>query len=166
MTTSRTSASLCPYSKKDDDGDNFTALSLYDDEPFCPKDCFKELATLTELYGISKEYVCILVEALNNNHFTNQRFRDAVRNVVETFKFQKPTIADFVSYDDIIRLYSWHEKNKLVQNGAPHEDFFCVGLLSNIAHYVRISDVAKLSECKKQIVRDFARNLRNKTLNK
>lgn len=166
MTTSRTFATLCPYSKTDDDGGNFTALSLYTDEPFCPKACFKELATLTELFGISKEYVCILIEALNNNHFTNQRFKDAVRNVVETFKFQKPTIADFVSYDDFIRLYSWQEKNKLTQNGASNDDFFLVGLLSNIAHYVRISDVAKLPETKKQTVRNFARNLRNETLNK
>lgn len=166
MTNSRTFATLCPYRKIDDDGGSFTALSLYDDEPFCPKACFKELATLTELYGISKEYVCILVEALNNNHFTNLRFKDSVRNVVETFKFQKPTIADFVSYDDFIRLYSWHEKNKLVQNGAPNDDFFLVGLLSNIAHYVRVSEVAKLPETKKNIIRNFARKLRNDTLNK
>jgi hypothetical protein len=166
LTNSRTFATLCPYSRTDDDGGNFTALSLYTDEPFCPKACFKELATLTELYGISKEYVCILVEALNNNHFTNLRFKDSVRNVVETFKFQKPTIADFVSYDDFIRLYSWHEKNKLVQNGAPNDDFFLVGLLANIAHYVRVSEVAKLPETKKQTVRNFASKLRNVTLNK
>ena len=166
MTNSRTFATLCPYSKTDDNGGKLSALSLYTDAPFCPKACFKELSTLTELYGISKEYVCILVEALNNNHFTNQRFKDAVRNVVETFKFKKPTIADFVSYDDFIRLYSWHEKNKLIRNGAPNDDFFLVGLLANIAHYVRVSEVAILPETKKQTVRNFAYKLRNETLNK
>lgn len=166
MTNSQTFATLCPYIRTDDNVGKLVALSLYNDEPFCPKACFKELATLTELYGISKEFVCILVEALNNNHFTNLRFKDAVRNVVETFKFQKPTIADFVSYDEVIRLYSWHEKNKLVQNGAPNDDFFLVGLLANIAHYVRVSEVAKLPETKKQTVRNFASKLRNETLNK
>lgn len=165
MTTSQTFATLCQYRRTDDEGGNFPVLSLYSDEPFCPKACFKELATLTELYGISKEFVCILVEALNNNHFTNQRFKDAVRSVVETLKFRKPTIADFVSFDDFIRLYSWQEKNRLTMNGATNDDFFCVGLLSNIAHYVRVSDVAKLPETKKQIVRNFARKLRNETLN-
>lgn len=166
MTTSQNFATLCPYSKTDDNGGNFTALSLYTDEPFCPKACFKELATITELYGISKEFVCILVEALNNNHFTNLRFKDAVRHVVETLKSRKPTIADFISYDDFVKLYSWYEMNKLVQNGAHNEDFFCVGKISNIAHFVRVSEVAKLSETKKQTVRNFARKLRNETLNK
>lgn len=71
-----------------------------------------------------------------------------------------------ITYDDFIRLYSWQEKNKLTQNGAPNDDFFLVGLLSNITHYVRVSEVAKLPETKKQTIRNFARKLRNETLNK
>lgn len=145
---------------KETEGASFKALSLYEDEAFNAKDCFKELATLTELFSLSKEYICILVEALKENKFTNERFKDSVRHIVGTFKYKSPNIADFLEFDDFVRLYPWDVKNKLVWGGVPLDDFFLVGCVGGLAHYIRLSEVLPLSEQKKMIVRRLVRELR------
>ena len=50
--------------------------------------------------------------------FTDDRLRDAVRNVISTCVYPQPTIAQFISFDKRIKVYTYSQYCKLCDEGT------------------------------------------------
>jgi hypothetical protein len=59
-------------------------------------------------------YFDILRERLEANGFTDERLTDAVNYVIDNFTFgQEPNIANFISYDQRVKFYHYHDMIKM-----------------------------------------------------
>ena len=70
------------------------------------KNCMKILAAFDKTDSM---FVDLLTESLKRNGFTDQRFTDAVNYVIDHCRYPKPSIADFVSYDKNVKVYTWQD---------------------------------------------------------
>jgi hypothetical protein len=51
----------------------------------------------------------VLAERIKENEFTDQRLADAVKHVIDTCVYPRPTVGNFISYDKKVRLYTYEE---------------------------------------------------------
>lgn len=61
----------------------------------------------------------VLEVMLDQNGFTDQRFKDAVAVMISTCPYPKPSHAEILSYDKLIDVYTWDELLKNVKDAAP-----------------------------------------------
>lgn len=59
--------------------------------------------------ALSQEFYNIFAERVKDNHFSNQRLTDAVQYVIDNCIYPQPTIAQFISFDKKIRLYTYEQ---------------------------------------------------------
>ena len=62
----------------------------------------------------NKEFFNVLAERLIANGFTDERLTDAVNNVIDNFQYKELNIADIVSFDKKIKLYTYSEACRMV----------------------------------------------------
>ena len=62
----------------------------------------------------NKEFFNVLAERLIANGFTDERLADAVNNVIDNFQYKELNIADIVSFDKKIKLYTYSEACSMV----------------------------------------------------
>lgn len=55
------------------------------------------------------EFYIILQERLIENGFSDERFKDAVSHVIDTHIYPQPQIAEFITYDKRIKLFTYQE---------------------------------------------------------
>lgn len=65
----------------------------------------------------------VLADRLKANKFTDQRLQDAVNHLVDNFRYPTPTIADIVSFDKRIKLYTYSQVAERVNSGRDMRDF-------------------------------------------
>ena len=70
------------------------------------KNCLKILAAFEKTDAM---FTDLLTESLKRNGFTDERFTDAVNYVIDNCRYPKPSIADFVSYDKNVKVYTWRD---------------------------------------------------------
>ena len=129
------------------DGETRYSLSKYrgvaaTDEEMIP--ILRELATAFPVYN-SK--IAVLVKVLTANNFTAKRLSDACMHVMATCRYKEPTIADIVSFDKCIKLYTYSEACRLVTSGQARFDndggdlkLYCK---SPVFLWYRVSDAVK-----------------------
>jgi CRISPR/Cas system-associated endoribonuclease Cas2 len=61
-----------------------------------------------------KDYFQVLKERIKENNFSNEKLKDAVNHVIDTCVYPTPTIANFLSYDKNVKLYTYDQKLKLI----------------------------------------------------
>jgi len=64
----------------------------------------------------------VLYERLVKNGFTGQRLEDAVNNVLDNFRYKELNVADIVSYDKRVRLYTYTQICDEIANGRATTD--------------------------------------------
>lgn len=73
---------------------------------------------------MEEQQLMILVEEVKKQQFTNQRFIDAIDNVIRTCIYPTPQLAQILGYDQSYKLYSYYEVCDLVSNkNAKFDDF-------------------------------------------
>jgi len=60
--------------------------------------------------------------------FCNERLSDAVNHVIDTCIYPQPTIAQFISFDKKVKLYSYQDMLKMADDGLWSESFQAVKL--------------------------------------
>lgn len=92
--------------------DHFT-LSLYFDK-LTAKNITLNMVKIQKVFpALSKEFYDIFQERLKDKGFTDNKLNDAVNHVIDTCIYPTPTIAQFLSYDKNIKLYSYEQMLKL-----------------------------------------------------
>jgi hypothetical protein len=56
-------------------------------------------------------------ERLKENNFTDSRLTDAVNHVIDTCIYPTPTIANFISFDKRVKVYTYSQYCKLCDEG-------------------------------------------------
>ncbi len=87
-----------------------TELSLYDDALATPAEIENECTRLRVAYpNIQREFLVVLIQRVVAKGFTKGRLIDSIDNLIDNFKYPHPTVADVISWDRKIKLYSHQE---------------------------------------------------------
>jgi hypothetical protein len=88
---------------------------------------------------LPKEFYSILQDRIKANHFSDQRFGDAVDYVIDTCLYPKPTVANFISYDKCVKTYSYEDICAMASKyGAEIFDKYPAVMLPGHTKHVRI----------------------------
>jgi hypothetical protein len=66
--------------------------------------------------GLAPDYFNVLSDMLFEYGFSDERLIDAVNHVISTCVYPQPTIANFLSFDKKVRLYTYQEMCDKVHN--------------------------------------------------
>lgn len=92
--------------------DHFS-LSLYNDE-LTAKNVLLNITKIKKVFpNLEIGFYDILTERLKDKGFTDNKFNDAVNHVIDNCIYPTPTIANFLSFDRNIKLYSYEQMLKL-----------------------------------------------------
>jgi hypothetical protein len=102
-------------------------ISLYQGELTTPV-IIKAVKMISQAFPtLPKEFFDVLTERLKANGFCDERLMDSVNNVLDTFQYPTPTIAEFISYDRRTKLYTYNEAlNKVSEYGRPMTEIFAM----------------------------------------
>lgn len=100
-------------------------ISLYNDTPAQPRVIAEQLAKLKSAFpAMEKEFISVLSERVAKNAISENRLKDAVGYLIDTFKYKQPSISDVIGYDRRIKLFNYKEVCSLVNKGeASFTDF-------------------------------------------
>ena len=106
-------------------GQNTKEISVYSGQTADTKTVATELRKLKAAFpAIENEYINVLSERIHANAFTEERIKDAVGNLIDNFKYPRPSIADVISFDKRVRLFSYSEyTNEILTKKAFGNDF-------------------------------------------
>lgn len=91
-----------------------TYLSLYTGD-LTPKVVTESMAELKASFpALPAEFFTMLSKRVKDNGFSDERLRDAVRHVIDNCIYPSPTIAQIISFDRTLRLYTYFEMVEMV----------------------------------------------------
>lgn len=91
-----------------------TYLSLYTGD-LTPKVVTESMAELKASFpALPAEFFSMLSKRVKDNGFSDERLRDAVRHVIDNCIYPSPTIAQVISFDRTVRLYTYFEMVEMV----------------------------------------------------
>ena len=95
-------------------------ITLYNDKQAEPKLIAEEVVKLKSAFpAISNEFLDVLSERIYANNFTEERIRDAVAYVLDNFRYRQPTIADVISFDKRVKVYSYVQILRMLVEVGP-----------------------------------------------
>jgi len=59
----------------------------------------------------------VFMDMVSENKFTDTRLRDAVKHVICNCQYPQPTIANFISFDKRVKVYTYAQYCKLCDEG-------------------------------------------------
>lgn len=89
-------------------------LSLYSGE-LTPGGVVEATAKIKKAFpALPPEFFDVLIDMVKNECFSDNRFMDAVNNVIKNCEYPTPTVAKFLSFDKSVKLYTYSDMIKLV----------------------------------------------------
>ena len=74
--------------------------------------------------SLPKDFYFLLGERMKEKGFSDEKMKDAINYVIDNCKYPVPTIAEFLSYDKVAKLYTYQEVADMVTKGkASFDDF-------------------------------------------
>lgn len=71
---------------------------------------------------VTMDFIILLGDRLSENKFTAQRVRDAIGHIIDTSPYKRPAIADIISYDRKVKLFTYEEIQAKCAPGYPAFD--------------------------------------------
>ena len=65
----------------------------------------------------------VLMDRIKDKNFSDKRLQDAINNVIDNCVYPTPTIANIISFDKRIKLYTYNEVLVIVDKGGSFDDF-------------------------------------------
>ena len=117
------------------------SLSIYKDE--LTKECIVEcnLIIRQAFPTLTQGFFVQLNRLIKENSFTDQRLREATDHVISTCIYPQPTIAQFLSYDTRIELYSYKDIVKMTDTNR--HAFTDYKLVESLDKYASVHDIKK-----------------------
>ena len=113
---------LSPLSLIEKDGKQY--MSIYEGE-LTQAEMAKCMARLKIAFpSLPKEFYGLLGNRMKEKGFTDDKMRDAINYVIDNCKYPIPTMSEILSYDRVVKLYSYNEVSNMVMKGqASFDDF-------------------------------------------
>ena len=90
----------------------------------------------------------VFAERIIENDFNDERLAAAIKYVIDNCVYPKPTIAQFISFDKRITLYTYDQILKMINENSKIFDFYKAVRVDKTQQspiYANINDVAKYS---------------------
>lgn len=84
-------------------------ISLYQGQLTKKNVALNELKIKATFPSLPAEFYKVLANRIKENNFSDARLSDAVNHVIDNCVYPQPTIAQFISYDKEVKLYSYAE---------------------------------------------------------
>ena len=100
-----------------------TEISLYKGELTTPV-VIQSIARIKKSFpSLPVGFYEVLSERLKDNGFSDERLMDSIKNVIDTCVYPTPTIAQFISWDKRIKVYTYEEMLKKWDDGMGRESY-------------------------------------------
>jgi len=108
------------------------------------RECFKRQIQSLEAsgYEFDNGFVQILLNRLLHNNFSDKRLVAAVQHAIDTIPYRKISIADIISFDTRIKLYTYDEYCDIMHNGTLSGTDFEKFRKNGTLFWVKKSDLA------------------------
>jgi hypothetical protein len=92
---------------------NRSEISIYDGATATGVEMESEVQKLMAAFPeVTNDFLIILIDRLIDNGFTKERVQDAISKTIDTNPYRRPSIADIISYDKKVKLYTYSEVEK------------------------------------------------------
>ena len=76
---------------------------------------------------LPSQFFDIFYDRIRDNGFTDKRLKDAVNYVIDNCQYPEPTIAQFISFDKTVKLFTYHQVCDMCnENTKAFSDFVTV----------------------------------------
>ena len=94
--------------------------------------------------NIDEKMQIILLDRVKEHGFTNERFMDAIKFVIDTSKYPSMTIADILQFDNVLNLRTWIQVAKEEKDfGHTIWQYYKPVEVKGICYYVHIYELEK-----------------------
>jgi hypothetical protein len=117
-------------------------ISLYEGELTAPclVNCIADIKKAFPSLPVG--FYDILTDRLADNGFSDNRLKDAVRNVIDTCIYPTPTIAQFISFDKRVKIYTYLQYCDMVEKGSDGKNYKAIKLKGHLVPvWIHINDV-------------------------
>ena len=126
------------------ENNEYSEISVYSGE-LTQRSLIKNIAKIKIAFpDLDKGFYSILIEMARDCNFSDERFEDAVKNVICTCVYPRPTVAQFLSWDKKIKLYTYDQILKLNNelNGNAFKYYKAVIIPGvKTSYYASVSDI-------------------------
>lgn len=103
------------------DGDDFQ-LSVYTGT-LTPETMIEQTKKVIKAFpALTNGFVDILIERAKERGFTDQRLKDAVNHVIDNCQYPTPTLANFLSFDKRMKVFTYEQVCSLVADKGANFD--------------------------------------------
>lgn len=122
-------------------------ISVYDGE-LTPKCLIESVAVIKKSFpALPIGFYDVFTDRLKANGFSDERLKDAIAHVIDTCVYPQPTIAQFISYDKKIKLNSYEDMLKKLNEFGPDvwNSYKMIKMADRIKPvWVHVDDVKKI----------------------
>lgn len=85
----------------------------------------------------------ILSDRLEENNFTDNRLKDAINNMIDNFTYPIPTVANIISFDKRVKIYSYLDIIEMVNQYGTSVwyQYKPVRKIGNIRYFASLKDI-------------------------
>lgn len=85
----------------------------------------KNIAVIKKSFpGLPLGFYDILMDRLRANNFSDERLNDSVNYVIDTCTYHTPTIAQFISFDKKVRMFTYGQMLKMFDESGMSPEFW------------------------------------------
>ena len=93
-------------------------LSAYTDNEATRDEVKTELKKLIAAFPVlTSDFIVLLIDRITSNKFTHARVTDAINHIIDTCQYKQPSIAEIISYDKKIKVYTYNEIQAMCSPG-------------------------------------------------
>lgn len=123
---------------------NKTSISVYSGE-LTTVNTMEQVKRLRGAFpNIQKEFYDLLIERAKEKGFSDDRLTDAVNNLIDTFKYPQPRVADIISWDKRVELMSYNEMMDLYWASGGNWKGYVKQIINKRVYYVSKIELNKL----------------------
>lgn len=89
--------------------DDCFEMSIYTDELTTQNIINGTIKLKKSFPALTKEFFDMFSDRIKDNKFTDKRLNDSINHVIDNCIYPAPSIAQFISYDKRIKLYTYHD---------------------------------------------------------
>ena len=104
---------------------NTSEISIYSGPVATQTEIKSEVRKLMAAFPqVSNDFLIVLIERMIDKKFTKERIKEAINHVIDTNPYQRPSIADIISFDRKIKVYTYSEISSKCYPGYSAFDHF------------------------------------------